>query len=723
MKNLISNLKKFFLKIGADLLKIFNFIHSRPILEYFIFTVIIYFTVDTLCRRSFAEAVTFAFDSPFIFFFNFLIVAFTMSLSLIFRHRYFFYMVNVAFWLTISIANYVIQSMRTNPLSAIDFSVVLTAFDVIPKYIGWGGIILVLAAFVLAGFLLVILWRKCPKPFKFNRIRSVIFSGVIAIMLTSCVCGTIYTEYIPSELESAVKAYDDYGFPYCFFRSFVHRGVVSPDEYSEEKVAELMDKLGEQKEGNTAENSPNVIFLQLESFFDVNKVIDLELTENPIPVFTSLKETCPTGKFSVNAIGGGTANTEFEVLCGMNLAHFGLLECPYTTILHETPCQSIASVMNDAGYSTHAIHNHIATFYSRHLVYPNLGFNTFTSLEYMKNYDTNILGWAKDKVLLEEIDNALSSTEGKDFVFTVSVQPHGKYPNYETATEDDIKLISFPNENKYFEVEYYVNQLRETDAVVRELIDYLKDYPEDVVLVVYGDHLPTIGLEAENMFDGDVYSTEYVIWSNCDFKCEGGDIQAYQLSAKILKALGITGGEMFRIHNQLINDENYYSDMQLMEYDMLKGENYALGDDLPEPCEIKLGTQEISISSLQTYDDIMFVSGVNFTKDSYIFINERRCDTVYISDTLLLAKDIELYLQDEVYVAQLCEGSTLLSHTDSLVYNPENANVTDIPDMFDTQLPIIDATDIVTDESAVPEETVAEITEAKTDFESTDLRG
>lgn len=693
LRNFISKLKDILIAALKVIASAARFIHKKQYLEYAVFTAIMYFTVDILCRRSFTEPFAFIIESPFIFIFNFLIVAFTMSLSLISYHRYFFYMLNAAFWLTMSITNFVLQSMRTNPFSAIDFRVVVTALDVIPKYIGWFGIILILAAFVFAGVMLVILWRKCPKPTGFSRKNAILLSLVMAVILGGFVFTTSYTDYIPDELESPVKAYEDYGFPYCFFRSFVHRGVVSPDEYSEERVAELMDKLGEEKDGKTADELPNVVFLQLESFFDVNKVIDLEISENPIPVFTSLKETCPTGKFSVNAIGGGTANTEFEVLCGMNLAHFGLLECPYTTMLHKEPCQSLASVMTDAGFSAHAIHNHTATFYTRNLVYGNLGFNTFTPVEYIKNVETNMLGWAKDKLLLGEITNALESTEGNDFVFTVSVQPHGKYPNYETTTDEDIQVLTYPYEDMIYEVEYYINQLHETDAFLGDLIAMLENYPEDVVLVVYGDHLPTLGLEAENMFDGDVYSTEYAIWSNCGFECEGGDIQAYQLAAKILEALDISGGEMFRIHRQLADDENYDGYVQLMAYDMLKGENYALGGSIPEPTALKLGTLPISISSVSSYDDIAFVSGENFTKDSYLFIDDRRCDTVYISDTLLLAKDVELEAGSEISVAQLCEGSTLLSLTSPFYYGIDGDGDTDISGILGE----IGSTDVTTE--------------------------
>lgn len=58
-------------------------------------------------------------------------------------------------------------------------------------------------------------------------------------------------------------------------------------------------------------------------------------------------------------------------------------EYPYKTVVKNRTCESMAYALQSAGYSTHAIHNNNATFYSRDRVYANFGFETFTSLEYM----------------------------------------------------------------------------------------------------------------------------------------------------------------------------------------------------------------------------------------------------------------------------------------------------------------------------------------------------
>ena len=75
------------------------------------------------------------------------------------------------------------------------------------------------------------------------------------------------------------------------------------------------------------------------------------------------------------AIGAGTANSEFEVLTGFNVAYFGAGEYPYKTILGKQTIESMATQLKLDGYSTHAMHNHDGTFYDRYKVYKNMGFD------------------------------------------------------------------------------------------------------------------------------------------------------------------------------------------------------------------------------------------------------------------------------------------------------------------------------------------------------------
>ena len=123
--------------------------------------------------------------------------------------------------------------------------------------------------------------------------------------------------------------------------------------------------------------------VQLESFFDPKYIKGAEYDIDPIPTFSYLKENYSTGSFSVSTIGSGTANTEFETISGLNLDFFGPGEYPYNTILKNKACSSINYALKESGYSTHAIHNHQGNFYGRNTVFSNLGFDTFTPIEFM----------------------------------------------------------------------------------------------------------------------------------------------------------------------------------------------------------------------------------------------------------------------------------------------------------------------------------------------------
>ena len=117
----------------------------------------------------------------------------------------------------------------------------------------------------------------------------------------------------------------------------------------------------------------------------------------------------------------------------------------------------------------------------------------------------------KDAVLTDEILKCLDSTEGPDYVYTISVQGHGAYPDEQILEDPEITVSGAPTEEENNKWEYYVNEIHEMDNFVKDLTDKLADYPEDVVLVMYGDHLPTMGLTVEDLDNKYLFQTEYVM--------------------------------------------------------------------------------------------------------------------------------------------------------------------------------------------------------------------
>ena len=115
----------------------------------------------------------------------------------------------------------------------------------------------------------------------------------------------------------------------------------------------------------------------------------LQTSMDPLPNLREMFEEYSSGYFKVPSVGAGTANTEFEVLTGMNLRYFGPGEYPYKTVLKNQTAESAATAFAEFGYGTHAIHNTGGNFYSRAKVFKNIGFDTFTSIEYMNGYEKN----------------------------------------------------------------------------------------------------------------------------------------------------------------------------------------------------------------------------------------------------------------------------------------------------------------------------------------------
>lgn len=93
-----------------------------------------------------------------------------------------------------------------------------------------------------------------------------------------------------------------------------------PRGYNEKTIDEIEKSTETLPE--TGEKRPNILFLQLESFFDPTLVEFLDVSEDPIPTFRKFMEEYSSGYFKVPSVGAGTANTEFETITGMSMRYF-----------------------------------------------------------------------------------------------------------------------------------------------------------------------------------------------------------------------------------------------------------------------------------------------------------------------------------------------------------------------------------------------------------------
>ena len=313
-------------------------------------------------------------------------------------------------------------------------------------------------------------------------------------------------------------------------------------------------------------------------------------------------------------------------------------------------------------------------------MFANLGFDTFTSEEYMDEQDeVNPNDWMKDKVLTRHILDCLNSTEGPDYVYTISVQGHGDYPEEPMIDNPEITVTGGESEAVNNKWEYYANQIHEMDEFVQELIDALSQLDEDVVLVMYGDHLPTMGLTVKDVKNRYLFQTEYVMWDNMGLKKKDENLSAYQMAAEVMNRVGIHEGNIFRYHQARRKTKNYQVDLEMIQYDILYGKQYVYDGQSPfERTKIHLGIHDATISSIEPVSaNSYYVTGTNFTQSAFVEINGELVETTFIDPRTLLLKDVELKDGDEVDVAIRSNSPTkkVLTRTEPIIYRIPVADV------------------------------------------------
>ena len=594
------------------------------------------FSIELMNHRSVIKGLEFIFLRPHFFLLGFVVIAFTLSFSLLFKKRKAWLILLSVIWAGVGITDFILRFSRITPFAATDIALMESVWSIMFVYFKIWQLILIAVAIiaVITGLVLIFVRSKKEKvDFKIAACAIAITVALLFVML--CIYNAL--GIIPNHFPNLQDAYSEYGFSYCFSVGIFDRGIDRPDDYSKENVDDILGAIGASR--NTEKTrKPDIIFVQLESFFDANYIRDYTYSENPIPNFTSLKENCSTGFLTVPSVGSGTANTEFEVISGMSLSYFGSAEYPYKTVMQEATCETVCYNLKEQGYSCHAVHNHSGTFYDRNKVFANLGFDTFTSVEYMQGVEFNPIGWAKDSVLTDEIIGVLDSTPGQDLVYAISVQAHGRYPTEPLGDYEKIKVYGTDDEERQTAVQYYVNQLSETDAFIGELTRALEERDNPVILVLFGDHLPTLELTEEELSCGNLFQTEYVVWTNFEHERTVKDLDASQLSAYALGIAGFSNGIFTKLHQNYSGNENYYDALEMLEYDVLYGNYNAYnGKQRYLPTDIRMGYRDIVITGVLEDDERVTVKGENFTPYSAVIVDGRKLQTEFIDSETLTA--------------------------------------------------------------------------------------
>ena len=649
-------------------------LHDRKfILKLAIASLLMNLYIETFARITSGvfDGVLFLFKHPIIFSYNVLIIFATMCLALMFRKRGFAFLILCTIWGILGTVNGVILLKRMTPFTLYDLQNTKDGFSLLTTYYSKAQITLGAAIISVAVLIVVLYYLNCYKWTNLNYKKEL---GIIVIVIATCfgsTLGLLEMKALSTFFGNLNYAYRDYGFVYCFLNTSVNKGIKKPSNYSKKEIQSILEKYTKNGtnttlvQKNDAKKYPNIIILQLESFSYAQDYKNIEVSNDPTPNFTNLMKNYSTGWFKVPACGAGTANTEFEVLTGISSRFFGPGEYPYKGKLREQSLESLGYVLKSHGYNTHAMHDHRALFYNRNEVYASLGFDNFTSLEYMNNIIKTPTGWAKDKVMTDDIMNIITNSETRDLLHIISVQGHGAYPT-EQVFKNPYTTVKAKDEATRWKYEYYVNELHEMDEFTGDLLKKIEESGEPTIVLIYGDHIPALDIKESEYGTGDLYQTRYVIWDNIGLSKKDKDITSYEVTADILEQAGLGHQGVIFDYEQTAdrNSKNYSKNLKTLAYDMLYGKNYVFGGKNPyKRSKMSMGYKKIKIDGIISIGKKYYIKGQNFTEHSTVSLDGKVLKTVYLSPTLLgLSEKVDQKDVKKLRVSQIdSKDETILS--------------------------------------------------------------
>lgn len=364
-------------------------------------------------------------------------------------------------------------------------------------------------------------------------VGAVLSFGVLtALIFTVYASNDLYNSFRVSNAYYVPAVFNELGFPYCFCHQFTTYPVDKPEGFSKSEATgwETGEQLGLGKD-------VNIIMVMNEAFSDItdDSMFNWAEGDDPLPNLHALQNDphALTGHIVVPGFAGGTANTEFDVLTGMQTNALSDTTTSAMRVINRN-LDSLFRVFDADGYRTSFYHPGDAWFYNRENVYRWLGAEHEVFAKDMK--DLEYKGrWVTDDYMAGQIEQEFETavSEGRPlFNYTTTIQNHMSYTadKYgEGHTFAPVSVTADISDETRTMLEVYTEGVRDADAMLGRLTAYFAERSEPVVLVFYGDHLPYLGDNQKGYAElgsevaiaendrTDIlcsYKTPYVIWTN-----------------------------------------------------------------------------------------------------------------------------------------------------------------------------------------------------------------
>lgn len=470
----------------------------------------------------------------------------------------------------LSLANYFVTSFRGLPISVADLAAVNTAAAVAAGYeyaLPFEYLLVSLAALCMG--VVLVRGRSAEKRRKrqlqqgreaqrrFVRFAPPAWAARLAVCGVSLLCLAGAFASLPTAGYDTWRPDSNFsrlGWLYTNCVRLQQSRLQKPAGYSAASAAALLEETPAAGQSG-AERPANLIVIMNESFSDLTVLGDLALSQDAMPFLHSLQENMETGWLSVPVLGGGTCNSEWEVLSGNSKMLTDISFDPYYTFYTAgTPRYNpsgLPASLAEAGYRTVALHPCTATNWNRDVAYGQMSFDSFLSDADFTD-PRLVHGWISDESCYRKIVECFESKAGGElFVFAVTMQNHGGYLANTEDVEQTVWLLDDPDN---LEASTYFSLMYESDRAFQGLVEYFEGVDEPTMIVMFGDHQPSLAAEFYSALYGTEdlsglsnevrelqYITPYVIWTNYDRTVSGHVpyLSANYFGAYIKRAAGL----------------------------------------------------------------------------------------------------------------------------------------------------------------------------------------
>ena len=161
----------------------------------------------------------------------------------------------------------------------------------------------------------------------------------------------------------------------------------------------------------------NLIVIMNESLADFGEFSNYIASEDVLSYIHSLNGNARKGFLYVPSFGGGTSDTEYEVLTG-NSKEF----MPVGSNAYQLYCKrlqyGLANTLKEQNYTTIAIHPYYANGWNRPQVYSKMQFDEFITLENWGEEINNIREYASDRSAYNKIKHIVENKDDENlFIF------------------------------------------------------------------------------------------------------------------------------------------------------------------------------------------------------------------------------------------------------------------------------------------------------------------